>query len=229
MVQTAAREAVSSPRVLARKRAILRAASRLFRRQGLHGTGMREIAAAAGMAVGNLYYYFRDKHALLAFCQEDALAALLDLAAAVRALPETPERKLWLLVVGHVLVLHEGSPGAVAHLDVDALEPAERAAVMARRDAYEGAYRELLREGLAAGILRPTDPTVAGAAILGALNWTAQWYDPAGDTPVRALGEELAGMLVRGLLAPGAELVAPVERLDWLTAQAAPASPQEIP
>jgi len=97
MVQTA-REGAATPRVRERKREILRAASRLFRSQGLHSTGMRDIAAAAGMAVGNLYYYFRDKQELLAFCQEDALDGLLALAAEVRALPEPADRKLHRLI-----------------------------------------------------------------------------------------------------------------------------------
>ena len=216
MVQTAVRSADTSPRVLARKREILRAASTLFRRQGLHGTGMRDIAAAAGMAVGNLYYYFRDKHALLAFCQEDALAGLLDLAAWVRSLPQRPDHKLYLLIVGHLLVLHEGSPGSVAHLDVDALEPAARQAVVARRDAYEGGFRQLLRQGVDNGVFRPVDPKVAGATILGALNWTAQWYHPDGDTSPRQLGEQLAELLLRGVLADGVRLQPPVDLVPSL-------------
>ena len=44
-----------SPRTIERKREILRAASGLFRRKGLHAAGMRDIAAELGMAVGNLY------------------------------------------------------------------------------------------------------------------------------------------------------------------------------
>ena len=219
MVQTAAGDAATSPRVLSRKREILRAASALFRRQGLHGTGMRDIAAAAGMAVGNLYYYFRDKHELLAFCQEDALDRLLELAADVRALPQPPDQKLYLLIVGHVLVLHESSPGAVAHLEVDALEAAARQAVVARRDAYEGAYRQLLRQGVEAGLFRPVEPRIAGATILGALNWTAQWYRPEGDRTPRQLAEELAELLLRGVLADGARLRRPVDLVPQLAAQ----------
>jgi AcrR family transcriptional regulator len=211
MVQTSAGDAATSPRMLARKREILRAASTLFRRQGLHGTGMRDIAAAAGMAVGNLYYYFRDKNELLAFCQEDALGGLLDLAADIRALPQDPDQKLYLLIVGHILVLHEGSPGAVAHLEVDALPADARQAVVARRDAYEGAFRQLLRQGVDAGLFRPLDPPVTGAAILGALNWTAQWYHPDGNRTPRQLGEDLAQLLLRGVLADGVRLRAPVE------------------
>jgi AcrR family transcriptional regulator len=218
MVQTA-REGAATPRVRERKREILRAASRLFRSQGLHSTGMRDIAAAAGMAVGNLYYYFRDKQELLAFCQEDALEGLLDLAARVRVLPLGADQKLYLLMVGHVVRLHEGTPGSIAHLDVNALAPEARSAVLARRDAYEGTYRQVVRQGGESGVFRPVDPRVAAAAILGALNWTAQWYRPDGSKSTRQLGEEMAEQLLRGVLAEGvrhqpprelaAELIAP--------------------
>ena len=61
----------ATEKVEEKKREILDAASRVFRRQGLHATGMRDIAAELGMAVGNLYYYFKDKEELLAFIQEE--------------------------------------------------------------------------------------------------------------------------------------------------------------
>ncbi|MFP4373295.1 MAG: TetR/AcrR family transcriptional regulator [Spirochaetaceae bacterium] len=44
---------------------ILREAVALFRERGYEATGMREIAAAAGTSVGNCYFYFADKEALL--------------------------------------------------------------------------------------------------------------------------------------------------------------------
>src|ERR1044072_3023042 len=192
-----------SPRVLTRKREILRAAAEVFRRQGLHATGMRDIAAAAGMAVGNLYYYFADKQALLAFCQEDALAGLLDLAKRVRATALPADQRLWLLVVGHMLRLHEATPGAIAHLDVDGLAPAARAEVLAQRDAYEETFREVVRQGAGGKLFRDVEPKLAALTLLGALNWTAQWYRPGGGKTARELGEEMADLLVRGLLADG--------------------------
>src|SRR5687767_6574570 len=191
--------AAEQPRARERRREILRAAARLFREQGLAATGMREIAAASGMAVGNLYYYFRDKGELLAFCQEDALDGLLALAEEVRALPDPPDRKLHRLMVGHVALLHESTPGSIAHLEVSDLPAEARARVLARRDAYEGVYRELLREGQASGAFRSLDVRVAAATILGALNWTAQWYRPGGGKDARRLGEEMADQLLRGV------------------------------
>src|ERR1700692_2604643 len=89
-------------RARTRKRAIVTAAARVFRRRGLAATGMREIAAELEMAVGNLYYYFRDKEELLAFVHEEALTGLLELAARVAALPLPAEQRLALLISGHV-------------------------------------------------------------------------------------------------------------------------------
>src|SRR5215217_4802121 len=97
-----------------KKRSILDAAARVFRVRGLHATGMRDIAAELGMAVGNLYYYFKDKEDLLAFVQEDALAGLLALAERVRGLPLRQDARLYLLVVGHVVRLNEETPGSLA-------------------------------------------------------------------------------------------------------------------
>jgi len=43
---------------------ILAAAAKLFTRQGFHGTSTRDIAAAAGVSLGNIYNYFPTKEAI---------------------------------------------------------------------------------------------------------------------------------------------------------------------
>ena len=198
-----------SERVLERKREILDAASRVFRRRGLQTTGMRDIAAELGMAVGNLYYYFKDKGELLAFVQEDALAGLLDLAARVREAPLRADAKLFRLIEEHVVRLNEGTPGSLAHLEVEALGETWRREVQERRDEYERAFRDLLEEGIAAGVFRPVDPKVSALAILGAVNWTVKWFRPEGRKTAREIGREQAELLVRGVLAEGVELNRP--------------------
>ena len=127
MVQTSDDPRVQQ-KILEKKREILHAASRVFRRRGLQSTGMRDIAAELGMAVGNLYYYFKDKEALLAFVQEDTLEALLELAARVREQKKLGANgRLFMLIEEHVVLLNEGIPGSLAHLEVEALsEPWRR-------------------------------------------------------------------------------------------------------
>ena len=204
-----ARRPDASEKVLEKKREILDAASRVFRRKGLHDSGMRDIAAELGMAVGNLYYYFKDKEALLAFVQEETLAGLLDLARQARERDLRADARLFLLIEGHVVRLNEETPGSLAHLEVEALGPRWRRKVQARRDEYERAFREVLEEGIAAGVFRPTDPKVSALAILGAVNWTVKWFRPDGGKNAREIGRECAELLVRGLLAEKVKMERP--------------------
>lgn len=205
-ISLAVRRSEPNGKVFEKKREILDAASRVFRRRGLHATGMRDIAAELGMAVGNLYYYFKDKGELLAFVQENALSGLLELVARARDLPLRADGKLFFLIEEHVVLLNERTPGSLAHLEVEALGERFREAVQVRRDAYERFYREVIEAGMAAGVFRKTDAKVAALAILGAANWTVKWFRPEGSKTAREIGRECAEMLVRGLLAEGVEL-----------------------
>lgn len=185
-----------------KKREIVEAASRVFRARGLHAAGMRDIAAELGMAVGNLYYYFRDKEDLLAFVQESALSRLLEMAARVQALDLPADGKLRLLLEEHVVGLNdpdEGTPGSLAHLEVEALGEERRPAVLARRDEYEQILRSLIEEGMDQGIFRRVDPKVASLALLGSVNWTVKWFRPGGGQSAREIGRQIADMMVRSL------------------------------
>jgi len=185
-----------------RKREILEAASRVFRARGLHAAGMRDIAAELGMAVGNLYYYFRDKEDLLAFVQESALSRLLAMAARVRSLDLPADQKLRLLLEEHVVSLNdpeEGTPGSLAHLEVEALGDERRAGVTAQRDEYEQIVRSLIEEGMDRGLFHRADPKVASLALLGSVNWTVKWFRPEGGKSAREIGRQIAEMMVRSL------------------------------
>ncbi|MEM7354650.1 MAG: TetR/AcrR family transcriptional regulator [Acidobacteriota bacterium] len=196
-------------RTQAKKREILKAASRVFRRHGLQGAGMRQIAAEAGMLAGNLYYYFENKQALLAFCQEDTLAGLLDLASKVEGSGLPADQKLYLLILGHVLRLNEGTPGSLAHLEIEALEPRWADEIVPRRDVYERVLRDVVQEGIEAGIFRQVNVKTTTLAILGAVNWTVKWYRPKGSRSAAEIGHEFADYMVRGLLLPGMLFEAP--------------------
>ncbi len=187
------------------KRRILEAASCVFRRQGLHATGMRDIAAELDMHAGNLYYYFRNKNELLAYCQEEALNGLLEAAREIEAADSATPRKLRRLIEAHVEHVNERTPGSLAHLEVEALDEPWRRPIQKRRDAYERVYRRLIERGIEEGVFRTTDPRVAAMAILGALNWTVKWYCPGGPKKAAEIGTEFAELLVTGLTGRGTE------------------------
>lgn len=195
---------VSTTKVEQRKRDILQAASVVFRRRGLHATGMRDIASELGMHAGNLYYYFQNKQELLAFCQEDALGGLIEQATAIEESDDPPQRKLERLIVGHIERLNETTPGSLAHLDVEALEEPWRSRIQEQRDRYEEMVRGLLSRGARSGHLRDLDSDLSARALLGALNWTVKWFRSDGNKSATDIGETFAQLFLNGLRQPAA-------------------------
>jgi hypothetical protein len=95
-----------------------------------------------------------------------------------------------------------GDELALIQIELRALAPERRALLISQRDAYEGAWRELIRQGVADGTLRPVDVPLASIAILSVCNWFTQWYRPDGALGVPAIGQEFADLFLDGLRAP---------------------------
>ncbi|HKA43963.1 MAG TPA: TetR/AcrR family transcriptional regulator [Burkholderiales bacterium] len=188
----------------ARRLEILRAAGRVFRRLGVSGTGIREIAEEASLLPGNLYYYFTGKDEILQFCQERTLERLLAAAKDASSAAGPLAERLRSVIRAHVHCMLDDLEGATAHLEVEALPETLRAPIIRKRDAYERAVRALVVAGMRRGEFGATDPSLVTRAMLGAVNWTARWYRPDGPQSVSEIADTLSEYLVRGLAAPGA-------------------------
>jgi AcrR family transcriptional regulator len=186
-------------RALATREAILRAAAGVFRRRGYARTGMREVAAAADLSPANLYYYFASKDELLFFCQDRSLDRMLAAVAAIARRRAPAEERLRAVVTSHLALLLDQLDGAAAHLETDALPPALRQRVIAKRDRYERAVRRIVASGIRAGSFATCDAALVTRALLGALNWTARWYRPGGPAALGTVVDTYADYLVRGL------------------------------
>jgi AcrR family transcriptional regulator len=184
-----------------RRAEILHAALRAFRSAGYHGTTLDDIARQLGVRKTALYHYFPDKEAILHACHREGLDEVAGIVAAARRRPSHAEQ-LAHAIREHVRVMTDTLEGSSLALEVSALSSRHQAEVIAARDRYEQALRDIVRRGVAAGEFRAVDPKLAVFAILGAINWVARWYSPAGSMHPRALGTHFADHLVRGLLAP---------------------------
>lgn len=182
-----------------RRLEILRAAARVFRRRGIAAAGMREIAEEADLSSGNLYYYFGGKDEILVFCQERTLESLLAAVEAARAMPAPCAERLRAVLRSHVHAMLDELEGATLHLEFDSLPEALRARLIAKRDRYERALRELVAEGMRRGEFAPGEPALITRAMLGAVNWSARWYRPDGAQSVAEIAQALSDYLVRGL------------------------------
>ena len=165
-----------------RRQELLHAAARLFRRKGFAATTTRDIAAAAGMRSGSPFYHFENKAALLFAVMEQGMRGALERqAAALRSVPDgaAPEAVLRTLVRAHFDVLL--GPGSdfipVMLYEWRSLSAAQRAGIARLQRDYEGAWGRALKTLAAAGRVR-CDARVARLMMLGALNWSVQWYKP---------------------------------------------------
>ncbi len=177
-----------------RRQELLQHAARLFRQQGYAATTTRDIAAAAGMQPGSPFYHFENKAALLFAVMEQGMhAALQRQAAAVQAVPAraAPKTLLRTLVRAHFDVLL--GPGSdfipVMLYEWRSLKPAQRAEISKLQRDYEAAWADVLQGLSAAGSIR-ADARVARLMMLGALNWSVQWYKPKQGASLDELTEQ---------------------------------------
>ena len=186
----------------ARRREIDEVASGLFHANGYAATSIRDIARALDIQGASLYAHVASK--------EDLLSAIVDQAAtaferaADRAADETDGadavERLAALVEAHVeVVTAEPERSSVFVTEWRHLTEPRHAAVAARRDAYEARFRDAIGEGIAVGAFRPTDPAIAAAFILTALNGIATWYRPDGRLSPDRITDHYVELALRSL------------------------------
>jgi AcrR family transcriptional regulator len=162
-----------------------RAAVRLFREHGYHGTSMQHLAEDLGLHRGSLYHYIDSKEDLLFEIVEATMARFRD---EVRPILEGtgPARDRLRRAVGAHLRIAAEAPDELALLQVEvkALAPARRDLILGERDAYEHAWRAFIRQGMGEGAFHCEDERTAGFMILAACNWFSQWYRPDGPLGV---------------------------------------------
>ncbi|MGE4056841.1 MAG: TetR/AcrR family transcriptional regulator [Vicinamibacterales bacterium] len=179
--------------------AILKSAAAEFRRRGYHGATVEHIAAKLRMKKGNLYYYFRNKEEILFACHQFSLDQLLALLEDVESSGLPAEARLRKLIVAFVHTILDELQGTALFLDLEALSPAHRRAVVARRDLFDRAMRQVLAEGVGSGTFGKADPKLLSFAILGAVNWIPRWYSPDGPATSQTIADTFADFLIAGL------------------------------
>jgi AcrR family transcriptional regulator len=183
---------------------VLLAAAKLMRTQGYASTTLRQIADEVGIKAGSIYYHFSSK--------EEILDAVLDLGittvreAVMRDVvalgPDAGAReKLMTAIRTHLRALFDYGDFASVNMRIYGLLPEDiRLRNMRRREAYAEYWDELFKEATDEGLVpRDINPRVARLILIGALNWTVEWFDPKRG-PIEAIAHTFDTMLFGGLL-----------------------------
>jgi AcrR family transcriptional regulator len=181
---------------------IVRAAAAAFGESGYRAATLDAVAERAGLSKVTLYRYVSSKEDLLSLVFERTIASfrqgLRQIVEAQLPADETLRRIVRYqvsLLAGHQSFLRvffseeSGLPAAMA-----------ARAARARRE-YDHAIERVVRDGIAAGVLRDLPPTMVVFGILGMCNWLHTWYRADGPLSPEQIADVFVTLLERGYLA----------------------------
>lgn len=188
----------------ATRRKILDAAARAFLQKGYEATTLQEIAEAASMQAGSLYYHFDSKEQLLEQVFDIGMRRVVEaVREAIEALPaDAPfADRLSAGVAAHLEQLLGQGDYTSANIRIfGQAPPGVQARQLRLREAYGEWWRALLEDGRARGEVREdADPSLVRMLLFGAMNWAIEWYDPA-QGPIAKIADEASALVLRGLL-----------------------------
>jgi AcrR family transcriptional regulator len=173
-------EASGLTRAERRSQQLLRAAARLMERDGSQAVSMQAVAEEAGVSVGLIYRYFGGKDDLLLAVIVDVLDAFaVRVPEAVENAGEDPIERLAAAFRAYCEVIDEHRHAAVlTYRESKSLSPEGREKIKELEVQTSDPLRQVIREGVAAGVLTTEDPDlVAYNLLLLAHAWALKhWY-----------------------------------------------------
>jgi AcrR family transcriptional regulator len=149
-----------------RRLQLLTSALALFAERGVENTSMKELAAAAGVAPGLAYHYFRSKEELL-FAALEEQSFLPELRRRLPTAPDRPAAEVLpeLAASFHALLLERDSLLRVVARESQT-DPRMAAALQRVIEGAAGVLRAYLEARVAAGELRAHDTDVTARTLL---------------------------------------------------------------
>lgn len=200
MTKKLAKSAISQKRVLD-------AAAKIFRDYGYAGTTMRAIADEADLRAGSIYYHYKSKDDLISAVLDIGIRAVTDnVEAALKALPETAtgRERIEAAIRAHLSAIIEvGDYTLATRRALGQVPEAIRARNTRMRDMYGSVWQKILADAHDRGEFRTSaNLTLARLFILGALNWTVEWFKPGGRS-IDDVAREFASVVLDGLSGNG--------------------------
>lgn len=207
--RAAAKNEKANPAYLERRREIVEAAARVFKRKGYKGTRLGDIAEELQTDRANLYYYVSSKDELFEEAVTEAVTLNITRAEEISRGTGSPAEKLRSIIeelmasyAEHYPFLYVFIQENLSHVKESRAGWAEEMRSINRR--YEQVVVSLVQEGYDEGSLRDIGPAwVVAYGIIGAVGWTNRWFDPSrSEADAAVIGRTYADMVLGGLTQP---------------------------
>ena len=177
-----------------RNELLLDAAAELFATQGFRSTTMRDIAKASGMLPGSIYYHYASKEELLIAVYATGVTQIVEAFEKAVSQSDDPWERLGIAISTHIeAITRDSHYMRVINRVLPEHIPNHEIALAKMRAQYETCLQNLIEE-------LPVDPSVDRSLlrlmILGAVNHTQFWFDPAGKLSPAEVGQAFTKLLV---------------------------------
>lgn len=167
---------------------------------------MREIAAEAGLRKASLYYYFPSKEKIVHAMIEGVLMPALAMQRRLGRAALSEAARLYAYLRYDVEQLCAAPYDCTWLINHGNLKDPQMAAFWADRNKLVTWIEARLKRGMEAGEFRACDREMVAKAMIAATEYSVTWGARRDAARIAATADELASLLVRGVLAPGRSL-----------------------
>ncbi|MFZ2052265.1 MAG: TetR/AcrR family transcriptional regulator [Solirubrobacteraceae bacterium] len=186
-----------------RRLEVIEAAAKVFAQRGYHETTIEDLIAASGMTRGGLYHYTASKRDLLLAVIDELMQPLLSRARELIERPQPAEvhlRQLMRLWLAHVAT-HRNHMIVFSQERRTLSRGPGWSEVREARRRFERMLAEVMDRGVEEGSFRMADPQLAMLMLLGAVNYTPQWFALKGRLSPEQIADLYCDMLLGGIRA----------------------------
>lgn len=181
-----------------RRQDIVKAAAKLFRRNGFNGTSTRDIACAVGMHSGSLFCHFKSKDALLYEVMQEGMRSALARQTIVLLAEHDAATTLRQLIRSHFDTLLGPSSDfmhAVLY-ESRSLNTRQHNVIAKLQGDYEATWTPVLQELASTGCLHG-EVSLARHLIFGLLNGSALWFNPTKGVSIDDLTDAVVALCIQ--------------------------------
>lgn len=174
----------------------------LFEKYGFHGVTVNQIIREAGTSKGGFYHHFTSKDELLYVIHDTFITYVIEKATKARDIYKSPTKKLQAILTDFVKVFDLYKPHiTVFYQENIYLKPQYDQLIKKKRDKFKEIIKTVIVEGKQCGEFRATiDEDITTMAILGIVNWTYKWYDPAGKKTIADIAHIYIDLILHAIL-----------------------------
>ncbi len=179
---------------------ILYEASNLFARRGYHATTTRLIADAVGIRQPSLFHHFKSKAGIIEALLSWDLDQIVPFTVALASGKGSAAVRLYRYLVHDITHLATAPYNLSALYGEDVIGDPALANWSRKRSRLHAAVERIVRAGVDSGEFVSVQPAVVREVVVGILVRTETLYS-GGRRPVSELAEQVATIILRGLLA----------------------------